>query len=384
MPSRPVYLDHHATTPVDPRVVDAMHPHWTENFGNAGSIHHAYGTHAAQAVEHAREQLASLLHVDPDAVIFTSGATEANNLALKGVLAAPGHHVITTVVEHPTVLAPLKKLQRRGCEVTFLPVDSQGRVSAQQIEQALQPHTKLVSVILASNEIGTLNPLQDIGDLCHTRGILLHTDATQAVGKIPLDLEQLPVDLLSLSAHKFYGPQGIGTLIVREHNAPLRLEPLFDGGGQEKRLRSGTLPVPLIAGLGAAAELARQEMHADATRLSTLRDKLWQSLQAAIPDIHRNTPLTDVLPHNLNITIPDVDGEALLHALTQIAVSSGSACSTTDPRPSHVLQAIGLSEQQAKASLRFGLGRFTTEDETDLAARHLIDVVRHLQTERVA
>ncbi|MFO1023521.1 MAG: cysteine desulfurase family protein, partial [Planctomycetales bacterium] len=246
------------------------------------------------------------------------------------------------------------------------------------------PDTKLVSVILASNEIGSLNPLQEIGALCQQRGILLHTDATQAVGKIPLDLQTLSVDLLSLSAHKFYGPQGIGALIVRERNAPLRLEPLFEGGGQEKRLRSGTLPVPLIVGLGAVAEIAQREMHSDAIRLAALRDKLWDALHAEFPELRRNTPFADILPHNLNVTVPDVDGEALIHALTRIAVSSGSACSTTDPRPSHVLQAIGLSEQQAKASLRFGLGRFTTAEEIDLAYRHVIDVLHRLQTERVA
>ncbi|MFO1021871.1 MAG: cysteine desulfurase family protein [Planctomycetales bacterium] len=349
-------------------------------------MHHAYGHAAAQAVEAARQQLASLLNVDsgcchlhqrPPPKRITSPSRE--------FLAAAPAHAITTAVEHPTVLAPPKKLQRRGCDVTFLPVDSAVGVYPQlRSRSALQPDTKLVSVILASNEIGSLNPLQEIGALCQQRGILLHTDATQAVGKIPLDLQTLSVDLLSLSAHKFYGPQGIGALIVRERNAPLRLEPLFEGGGQEKRLRSGTLPVPLIVGLGAVAEIAQREMHSDAIRLAALRDKLWDALHAEFPELRRNTPFTDILPHNLNVTVPDVDGEALIHALTRIAVSSGSACSTTDPRPSHVLQAIGLSEQQAKASLRFGLGRFTTAEEIDLAYRHVIDVLHRLQTERVA
>ncbi|MFN0056109.1 MAG: cysteine desulfurase family protein [Planctomycetales bacterium] len=380
-PARPIYLDHQATTPVDPRVLEAMLPWLSEQFGNASSIHHAYGRRAADAVEQARGQVAELLNVDPRTLIFTSGATESNNLALKGVLRRrpAGAHLVVNAAEHRAILDPAKALEREGFGVTVVPVDHEARVHPDQIASAIQPNTVLVSVMAANNEVGTLNPLPEIAELCHDRGVWLHTDAAQYVGKLPLDLNELPVDLLSLSGHKIYGPQGIGALYVRREGRRIVLRPLFDGGGHEQRMRSGTLPVPLIVGLGAACEIARREMSTESPRLADLSDRLWQALNSKLTGMHVNGPWPERLPGNLNVSFDGVSGEALLASLTEIAVSSGSACTSADPEPSHVLRAMGLNEQLCLASLRFGVGRFNTTDEIDRAADHVIASVSRLR-----
>jgi cysteine desulfurase len=374
---RPIYLDHQATTPVDPRVLAAMVPYFTEKFGNAASGSHAFGWEAAEAVDLARQQVARILGTVPESLIFTSGATEANNLALKGILhrSPPGSHLIINAAEHRAVLDPAKRLQREGFAVTLLPVSPEGRVDPQQVADALRPNTVLVSVMAANNEVGTLNPLHEIGTICRQHNVWLHCDAAQAVGKIPLDLEKLPVDLLSISAHKLYGPKGVGALFVRRGERRIQLEPLFHGGGHEQRLRSGTLPVPLIVGLGAACEIAMQEQAAESLRLSKLTETLWQGLSSRLDGVTLNGPWPERLSGNLNVSFAGVAGDALLTSLTEIAVSSGSACTSADPEPSHVLRAMGISEPLALASLRFGVGRFNNAAEIDVA----IDcVVRHV------
>jgi cysteine desulfurase len=378
---RPIYLDHHATTPVDPRVFEAMRPFFLEKFGNAASINHAYGWEAAAATEHAREEVARLVGADPPSLIFTSGATEANNLALLGVVraASAGRHVITTAAEHQSVLDPLRRLQRAGTELTVLPVDECARVHPDQVAAAIQSNTVLVSVIFASNEVGSINPIREIGEVCRQRGVYFHSDAVQAVGKIPLDLSELPVDLLSLSAHKLYGPKGVGALFVRRDQGRIALEPLLYGGGHERRLRSGTLPVPLIVGFGAACRIAGAEMLEEAARLEMLRERLKTSLLRELDGLRFNGHPTERLPGNLNVSVEGVDGEALMTGFTGLAVSSGSACTSADPEPSHVLRAMGLSDALTRASLRFGLGRNTDEAEIDGAARIVTTAVRHLR-----
>jgi len=380
MPELPIYLDHHATTPTDPRVVEEMLPYFSRMYGNAGS-QHAFGYRTAKGVERGRERVAKLLNCTSEEVVFTSGATEANNLALKGFSAACSGpvQIISTVAEHRGVLDPLKRLQREGVGITLLPVDREGRVSAEEIRRAIRPESKLVSVMLANNEIGSINPLKEICDVCHERGVVVHTDGTQGVGKIRVDLGELDVDLLSLSGHKLYGPQGIGALIVRERERPIRLKPLIEGGGQERRLRRGTLPVALIVGLGKACELAGSEMEAEGERVREWREEMWRRLEAGLPGTQRNTPSEEVLPMNLNVTFAGIDGEQLLRRLTEVAVSSGAACSSAEPRPSYVLQAIGLSEEEAKRSIRIGLGRFNTREEIEYAAEYLIRIVRDMQ-----
>jgi cysteine desulfurase len=380
-PPRPIYLDHHATTPVDPRVFEAMRPFFLEKFGNAASLNHLFGTEAADAVEQSRAEVAQLLGADSSNLIFTSGATEANNLALLGVVRATpaGRHVIATAAEHRSVLDPLRRLERSGTEVTFLPVDQHARVSAQQVADAIKPNTILVSVIFANNEVGSINPLREIGEVCRQRNVLLHCDAVQAVGKIALDLSELPIDLLSLTAHKLYGPKGVGALYVRRDHGRIAIEPLQYGGGHERRLRSGTLPVPLVVGLGAACHIAREEMHDEAARLTLLRERLQAGLQREIDGLSFNGHPTERLPGNLNVSFEAVDGEALLAGLTGLAVSSGSACTSADPEPSHVLRAMGLSEALTRASLRFGLGRNTNELEIDGAVRIVAATIRKLR-----
>jgi cysteine desulfurase len=370
-PPRPVYLDHHATTPVDPRVFEAMRPFFLEKFGNAASVNHAFGWEAAEAVEQARDQVARLLNADSSSLIFTSGATEANNLALFGVIrAAPvGCHVITTAAEHRSVLDPLRRLERSGTELTVLPVDEHARVHPEQIAAAMKPNTVLASVIFANNEVGSINALREIGAVCRQHDVLLHSDAVQAVGKISLDLSELPIDLLSLSAHKIYGPKGAGALFVRRDRGRIAIEPLLYGGGHERRLRSGTLPVPLIVGLGAACQIAGEEMTTEAARLTRLREQLKMGLEREIDGLLFNGHPTERLPGNLNVSFEAVDGEALMAGLNGLAVSSGSACTSADPEPSHVLKAMGLSDALTRASLRFGLGRTTNETEIDEAVR---------------
>lgn len=384
---RPVYLDNHATTRTDPRVVEAMLPYFTEHYGNAASVSHRFGWEAEEAAEKAREQIARAIGAEPREIVFTSGATESNNLAIKGLAQAArrkGEHLVTANAEHKAVLDPVRALARQGWSVTVVDCDEHGRVSAEAVEGALTDRTVLVSVMAANNEVGTLNPIGEISRLCHESGIVFHTDAAQAVGKVPVDVQGDGVDLLSLSAHKFYGPKGIGALYVRRRDPMVRLQPLLDGGGHERGMRSGTLAVPLIVGLGAAIELAMDELDDEARRQRELRDRLHAAIAARVPGIRLNGHPVDRLPGNLNLSFADVDGEALMMAMRDVAVSSGSACSAADPEPSHVLRAMGLDEDLARSSLRFGLGRFTTEEEVDFAAESVGSAVEKLRGQGVA
>lgn len=378
----PVYMDNHATTRTDPRVVEAMLPYFTEKYGNPASRTHVFGWEAEEAVQQARESVAALIGASPREIVFTSGATESNNLALKGVAWAyrdRGNHIVSVVTEHPSVLDPLKRLEQEGFQVTLLPVDQEGLIALDQVSAALTPKTILVSVMAANNEIGVLQPLKAVGKLCKERGIFFHTDATQAVGKIPIDVEAMGVDLLSLSAHKFYGPKGVGALYVRKRNPYVRLMPLLDGGGHEQGLRSGTLPAPLIVGLGKACQIAQAEMESEAERIRGLRDALYRGLAERLEDVHLNGHPTQRLPGNLNVSFRYIRADALLVALRNLAVSSGSACTSAEVRPSHVLLALGLDEDQAHASVRFGLGRFTTEEEVAWAVDYVAEAVTRLR-----
>lgn len=383
MPDLPIYLDNHATTRTDPRVVEAMMPFFTTHYGNAASISHRFGWDAGAAVDRAREQVAALIGADAREVVFTSGATEANNLAIKGALPAlkrKGDHIVSAVSEHHAVLDPLKRLAREGWNVTFVPCDADGLVSAEAIEAALTDRTVLVSVMAANNEVGTLNPVAAIGRLCHDRGILFHTDATQAVGKVPVDVRADAIDLLSLTAHKFHGPKGIGALYVRRRDPQVRLTPLFDGGGHERGFRSGTLPVPLIVGLGEAAAIAGREREEESARLLALRERLHAGLESRVEAIKLNGHPARRLAGNLNLSFGYVEGEALMMAMRDVAVSSGSACSSANPEPSHVLLAMGLDEDMARASLRFGIGRFNTPEEIDRTVDIVTEAVARLRT----
>ncbi|HWG41458.1 MAG TPA: IscS subfamily cysteine desulfurase [Gemmataceae bacterium] len=377
-----IYLDNNATTRTDPRVVEAMLPYFTEHYGNAASLTHVFGQEAEEAVEHAREQVASLIGVHPRDLVFTSGATESNNLALKGVAAMyrpKGDHFITVATEHKAVLDPIRRLGREGFQVTILPVDAHGRVTVEQVAQALTPRTILVSVMAANNEIGTLQPIRAIGRLCKERGVLFHTDAAQAAGKVPLDVEDMGIDLLSLSAHKMYGPKGVGALYVRRRDPRVRLEPQMEGGGQERGLRSGTANVPAIVGFGAACELCGQEMSTEAARLTKLRERLRRGIQEQLRDVTLNGHPVERLPGNLNLSFAFIKGEALLMALRDVAVSSGSACTTASLEPSYVLTALGLDDELAHGSIRFGLGRFNTEEEMDAVIEEVVRVVHYLR-----
>lgn len=390
----PIYMDNHATTRVDPRVVEAMLPFFGEQFGNAGSTSHSFGLEAKAAVDFARESIASAIGATPREIVFTSGATESNNLALRGCVERArrrGNHIVSVTTEHKAILDPLRRLARRGLEVTLLPVEPHdspdaGAISLQSLEDALRDDTLLVSVMLANNEVGVIQPLAAISRLCRARGILLHCDATQGVGKIPLDVAALGVDLLSFSAHKIYGPKGVGALYVRRGEPPVRLEPLLDGGGQEGGLRSGTLNVPGIVGFAAALKYCQEEMPAEGERLARLRQRLWDGLRREIPEVILNGPLwrevsdqPTRLPGNLNCAFPLVNGEALMMNMKDVAVSSGSACTSANPEPSHVLRALGLSEDLTRASLRFGLGRFNTEEEVEFAVQSVAETVRRLR-----
>jgi cysteine desulfurase len=384
---RPVYLDNHATTRTDPAVVEAMLPFFTEHYGNAASVSHRFGWDADEAVERAREQVAQAIGAEGREIVFTSGATESNNLAIKGLAHAAsrrGKHLVTAASEHKAVLDPIKRMAREGWEVTIVDCDECGLVGAEAVADALTDRTVLVSVMAANNEVGTINPFAEIGRLCHERGVIFHTDAAQAVGKIPIDVQHDSIDLLSISAHKFYGPKGIGVLYVRRRDPQVRLQSLLDGGGHERGFRSGTIPVPLVVGMGAAVELACARMEEEARRLRTMRDRLHEAIAARVPGIRLNGHPTDRLPGNLNLSFADVDGEALMMAMRDVAVSSGSACSAADPEPSHVLRAMGLSEDLARSSLRFGLGRFTTEDEIAFAVEAVASAVERLRSQGVA
>jgi cysteine desulfurase len=366
----PVYLDHHATTPLDPRVLDAMLPFLTERFGNPHSAQHAYGWTAQHAVERARVEVAALIGALPEEIVFTSGATEANNLAIRGVAALAGEHrqVVTCATEHPCVLETCRALRRDGFEVTELPVRSDGLLDLDRLRAAMRAETALVSVMTANHEIGVLQPVAEIAKLCRKRGILCHTDAAQAAGRIPLDVTAQGVDLMSLSAHKLYGPKGIGALYVRRG---LRLEPLFAGGGQERGLRPGTLPTPLCVGFGTACTLAQQELPAEAARVRSLRDRLYQGLRQASPDIRLNGAAEPRLPNSLNFCLAGLGAEDLLAELPELALATGAACASAKQEPSPVLRALGLSDEDIQGSIRIGLGRTTTAGEIEFAIERI-------------
>jgi cysteine desulfurase len=379
----PIYMDNNATTRCDPRVVEAMLPYFTEKFGNAASRNHAFGWEAEEAVDEAREQVGRLIGATGKEIIFTSGATESNNLALKGVAAMykkKGNHIITAITEHKAVIDPCKRLERDGFQVTFLPVDRYGRVSADQVAEAITDKTILVSIMAANNEIGTLHPIGDIGRACKKRGVLFHTDAVQAVGKIPINVEEMGIDLLSLSAHKIYGPKGQAALYVRRRDPRVRLDPLIDGGGHERGMRSGTLAVPLIVGLGLACEICGNEMSAEAARLVRLRERLRKGIMDQVGETYINGHPTERLPGNINLSFAYVEGEALMMGIKDVAVSSGSACTSASLEPSYVLRALGVGDELAHSSIRFGLGRFNTEEEADFVVDHIVQAVNHLRS----
>lgn len=382
MVKTPIYMDNNSTTRTDPRVVDAMLPYFTEKFGNAASRSHPFGWEAEAAVEEAREQIAGLIGASAKEIIFTSGATESNNLAIKGVAAMykkKGNHVITQATEHKAVLDTCKRLERDGCQVTYLPVDKTGQVSAEQVRAAITDKTVLVSIMAANNEIGTVQPVKAIGRLCKEKGILFHTDAVQAVGKIPLDVEEMGIDLLSLTAHKIYGPKGVGALYVRKRDPRVRLEPQMDGGGHERGMRSGTLAVPMIVGLGAACDIARREMPAETERTYRLRERLRQGIMDQLPETYLNGHPTDRLPGNANISFAYVEGEGLMMGIKDVAVSSGSACTSASLEPSYVLRALGVGDELAHSSIRFGIGRFNTEAEVDFVVELVTREVSRLR-----
>lgn len=385
--ARPIYLDCNATTPVDPGVLEAMLPFFTDYFGNPSSLNHAYGWEAESGVKKARDQLASAINADPVEIIFTSGATEANNLAIKGVAESymyEGKHIITVQTEHNAVIDPCRYLETVGFSVTYLPVKSDGLIDLRKLEKAFQPDTILVSVMAANNEIGVLQPIEKIGELCRHRNILFHTDAAQALGKIPLNVESMHIDLLSMTAHKLYGPKGIGALYVRRKNPRVQVSAQLHGGGQEKGIRSGTLYTPQIVGFGEAVRIAVDQMEDETERIGGLRDRLWQNL-SKLSGVYLNGHLTQRLPNNLNISIEGVDGNALLSGVrSAIALSSGAACGTGKTSPSHVIKALGRSDELAKATLRFGLGRTTTETDIDLAASLISQQVNTLRSAKVS
>jgi len=377
----PVYLDYQATTPCDPRVVEAMLPWFTEKFGNPASVTHAYGREAEAAVEAARAQVASIVKAEPREIIFTSGATEANNLAVKGALRFHRQfgkdHMVTLVTEHKCVIESARAMEREGCRVTFLPVEPSGLVDLKKLEAALEEKTALVSVMAAHNEIGVIQPLAEIGALCRARGILFHSDAAQAVGKIPTDVDAMSIDLLSISGHKIYGPKGIGALYVRRRPRA-RIEPLIDGGGQERGLRSGTLPTPLCVGFGVAVALAEAEMRGEAPRLLALRQRFLNGLRQKLPRVQLNGDAEQRLPGNLNLSFPGTPALDLMAACPGLALSTGSACTAAEVEPSFVLRALGHPPELAASSLRIGLGRFSTEAEVDYAIEALAAAVKEL------
>jgi cysteine desulfurase len=378
----PIYMDNNATTRTDPRVVDAMLPYFTEKFGNAASRNHAFGWDAEAAVEEGRERIAELIGASAKEVIFTSGATESDNLAIKGVAAMykkKGNHVITQATEHKAVLDTCKRLEREGFQVTYLPVDRFGQVHAEQIREAITDKTILVSIMAANNEIGTVQPIKAIGKLCKEKGVLFHTDAVQSVGKLALDVEDMGIDLLSMSAHKLYGPKGIGALYVRKKDPRVRLEPQIDGGGHERGMRSGTLAVPLIVGFGMACEFARREMPAEAERTLKLRERLRTGIMDKMPETYLNGHPTERLPGNANISFAYVEGEGLMMGIKDVAVSSGSACTSASLEPSYVLRALGVGDELAHSSIRFGVGRFTTEAEVDFVIELVVREVNRLR-----
>jgi cysteine desulfurase len=378
----PIYLDNHATTPMDPRVLNAMLPYFTEKFGNAASRNHSFGWESELAVENARKQIASLIGATPKEIIFTSGATESNNLAIKGVAemyAERGNHIITAATEHKAVLDTCKHLEKRGYRVTYLPLQQNGLIDLEMLREAFTDKTILVTIMYANNEIGVIQPIAEIGKMCKERGVLFHTDAVQAVGKVPVDVIKDNIDILSLTGHKIYGPKGVGALYVRRRNPRVQITSQMDGGGHERGMRSGTLNVPGIVGLGEACAIAQKEMAEESKRLAHLRDKLKNKLEAELDEVYINGTMEHHLPNNLNISFAYVEGESLLMGINDIAVSSGSACTSATLEPSYVLKALGAGDDIAHSSIRFGLGRFNTEEEVDYAAAKVIDVVRRLR-----
>lgn len=378
----PVYMDSNATTPVDPEVLQIMLPYFSEEFGNAASRSHAYGWAAESAVEKAREQLAALIGASSKEIVFTSGATESDNMAVLGVAEMyeeKGKHIVTTKIEHKAILDPCKYLEKKGWQVTYLDVDQHGRISLDALKDAIRPETVLVSVIFANNEIGTIQDIEAIGKICKDKKVVFHTDAVQALGKVKVDVEQMGIDLLSVSAHKMYGPKGIGALYVRRRNPRVRVAPVIHGGGHERGMRSGTLNVPGIVGLGAAAEKAGRVWEEESGRLKQLRDKLWARFQKELDEVHLNGHPVHRLPNNLNVSFAFVEGESMMMAIKNVAVSSGSACTSASLEPSYVLRALGVGEELAHSSIRFGLGRFTTEQEVDYVAGEVVGAVKRLR-----
>ncbi len=378
----PIYMDNHATSPLDPRVLEAMMPFFTGKFGNAASRNHAFGWEAEQAVEHAREQIAKLIGATAKEIIFTSGATESNNLALKGIAEMyreRGNHIITEVTEHKAILDTCKRLEKAGYRVTYLPVKADGLIDLDDLKRAIDDKTILVSIMFANNEIGVIQPVAEIGKICRERNVIFHTDAVQAVGKIPIDVNKMNIDVLSLSGHKIYGPKGVGALYVRRRNPRVQISEQINGGGHERGMRSGTLNVPGIVGLGKACAIAQEEMASEGARLAKLRDKLKQRLESSLDYVHVNGSMEHRLPNNLNMSFVYVEGESLLMGINDIAVSSGSACTSATLEPSYVLKALGLGDDVAHSSIRFGLGRFNTEGEVDYVADKIIDVVQKLR-----
>ncbi len=378
----PIYLDNHATTRVDPRVVEAMLPYFTEYFGNAASRNHEFGWKAEEAVDRARKQIADLVGATPREIIFTSGATESDNLAIKGVAemyAEKGNHIITAATEHKAVLDTCKKLEKHGYRVTYLPVMGDGLIDLDMLKESFTDKTILVTIMYANNEIGVLQPVREIGALCRERGVLFHTDAVQAIGKVPVDVNKDNIDLASITAHKLYGPKGVGALYVRRKAPRVQITAQMDGGGHERGMRSGTLNVPGIVGLGEACAIAHKEMPEEMKRLRYLRDKLKDKLQSGLDEVYINGSMEHRLPHSLNMSFAYVEGESLLMGINDVAVSSGSACTSATLEPSYVLKALGVGDDVAHSSIRFGIGRFNTEEEIDYVADKLVDVVKKLR-----
>ena len=378
----PIYFDNHATSPMDPRVLEAMLPYFTERFGNAASRNHKYGWEAEEAVEIARKQIADLIGASPKEIVFTSGATESDNLAIKGaahMYREKGDHIITAVTEHKAVIDTCKRLEKEGFTVTYLPVKKDGLIDLDQLRGAITPKTTLVTIMAANNEIGVLQPIDEIGAIAREKGILFHTDAVQAVGKVPFDVNVSNIHMASLTAHKIYGPKGVGALYVRRRNPRVLLTPLIDGGGHERGMRSGTLNVPGIVGFGKAAEICRLEMAGESARIKALRDRLNQKLHDGLDELYINGSMEHRLPGNLNISFAYVEGESLLMGINDVAVSSGSACTSASLEPSYVLKALGAGDELAHSSIRFGLGRFNTDEEVDYVVAKLVSVVSKLR-----
>src|SRR5207302_1138728 len=378
----PIYMDNHATTPVDPRVVAAMLPYFTERFGNAASRNHSFGWAGEEAVETARQQIASLINATPKEIICTSGATESDNLMIKGIaemFREKGNHIITQAIEHKAVLDTCKNLEKHGFEVTYLPVQRDGRVSLDDLKAAIKPSTILITIMYANNEIGVINPIAEIGKIAKEHGIFFAVDGVQAVGKVPVDVQKDNIDLLALSGYKMYGPKGVGALYVRRQNPRVQLSAIIDGGGHERGMRSGTLNVPGIVGLGKACELCMEEMPAESKRLTAMRERLRQTIEKNLDEVYVNGNYEHRLPGNLNMSFLYVEGESLLMGINDIAVSSGSACTSATLEPSYVLRALGLGDDLAHSSIRFGLGRFNTDAEVDYVADRIVDTVAKLR-----